>query len=129
MNREQFIEAVKDLLRNAGDVEALKAKDLYPDWEPGLALVQGTRILYGGKLYAVLQSHYSQPDWTPETAPSLFAEVLIPDPEVIPDWVQPESTNPYSKGDKVRHAGKIWVSDIDNNIWEPGVYGWTEVQA
>ena len=37
---------------------------------------------------------------------------------------QPDSTNPYSKGDKVTHNGKMWVSTIDNNVWEPGVYGW-----
>ena len=41
-------------------------------------------------------------------------------------WEQPESTNPYMKGDKVTHAGKTWVSTIDNNVWEPGVYGWEE---
>ena len=23
--------------------------------------------------------------------------------------------------------GKTWVSLVDNNVWEPGVYGWTEV--
>ena len=29
----------------------------------------------------------------------------------------------------IRHvAGKTWVSDIDNNVWEPGVYGWTEAE-
>ena len=59
--------------------------------------------------------------------PSLFARVLIPDPEVIPEWVQPDSTNPYAKGDKVRHSGSVWVSDIDGNVWEPGVYGWTRM--
>ena len=29
----------------------------------------------------------------------------------------------------VTHGGKTWVSDVDGNIWEPGVYGWTEVSA
>lgn len=29
-------------------------------------------------------------------------------------------------GDKVAHNGKTWVSDVDNNVWEPGVYGWIE---
>ena len=42
---------------------------------------------------------------------------------MIPEWEQPESTNPYMKGDKVKHNDKTWVSDIDNNVWEPGVYG------
>jgi hypothetical protein len=53
--------------------------------------------------------------------------VLIPDPDVIPEWEQPDSTNPYMKGDKVAHNSKTWVSDVDNNVWEPGVYGWTEM--
>ena len=53
--------------------------------------------------------------------------MLIPEPETIPDWEQPESTNPYHKGDKVRHAGHVWVSDVDGNVWEPGVYGWTQL--
>jgi hypothetical protein len=51
-------------------------------------------------------------------------QVLIPDPETIPEWVQPGSTNPYMKGDKVTHNGSTWVSLVDNNVWEPGVYGW-----
>ena len=64
----------------------------------------------------------------PDTTPSLFAKVLIPDPETIPEWEQPDSTNPYNAGDKVSHNGKTWVSDIDNNVWEPGVYGWTKIE-
>jgi hypothetical protein len=27
---------------------------------------------------------------------------------------------------KVSHNDKHWVSDYDNNVWEPGVFGWTE---
>ena len=60
-------------------------------------------------------------------APSLFAKVLIPDTDTIPEWEQPDSTNPYAKGDKVTHNGKTWISTADGNVWEPGVYGWEEV--
>ena len=49
----------------------------------------------------------------------------------MPEWEQPDSTNPYMKGDKVTHNGKTWVSLIDNNVWEPGATGtaalWQEV--
>lgn len=69
----------------------------------------------------------SQETWTPPYASSLFAKVLIPDTDTIPEWEQPESTNPYAKGDKVTHNGKTWQSITDNNVWEPGVYGWEEV--
>ena len=61
----------------------------------------------------------------PDVSPSLWAKVLVEEGEILP-WEQPESTNPYSRGDKVTHDGKVWVSEIDGNIWQPGVYGWTE---
>ena len=47
--------------------------------------------------------------------------------KLIPEWEQPSSVNPYMKGDKVTHNGKTWESSIDNNVWEPSVYGWVEV--
>ena len=110
------------------EAEAVAATCLYPKWSgDSVQYTAGQRVQDDGILYTVLQAHTSQPDWKPADAPSLFAKVLIPDPTVIPEWEQPESTNPYSKGDKVTHNGKIWVSDIDGNVWEPGVYGWTEV--
>ena len=82
---------------------------------------------YDEILYKYLQNHTAQASWTPTDAPSLWAKVLIPTPAEIPEWEQPESTNPYMKGDKVKHNGKTWESTIDNNVWEPGVYGWGEV--
>lgn len=128
MNRSEFIEAIRMILTAAGDEEALKAKELYPDWKTEKEYKKDERVLYNGILFKCIQAHTSQETWNPADAPSLWAEVLIPDPEVIPDWKQPESTNPYMKGDKVKHNDKTWVSDIDNNIWEPGVYGWIEVE-
>ena len=112
------------------DAEAITATCLHPKWNgDGVQYTAGQRVQDDGILYTVLQAHTSQPDWKPTAAPSLFAKVLIPDPTVVPEWEQPESTNPYAKGDKVAHNGKTWVSDIDGNVWEPGVYGWTEVAA
>lgn len=122
-----FISALVTLREKATDEQALAAPALYPVWRSGIDYAAGIRVLYNGTLYKVLTAHTSQDDWTPDAAPSLFAKVLIPDETVIPEWEQPDSTNPYSTGDKVTHNGKTWVSDIDNNVWEPGVYGWTEV--
>lgn len=112
------------------DEQAVKSKALYPTWNgDSVEYSTGARVQYDGSLYKCLQAHTSQTAWTPTDAPSLWAKVLIVDPSVIPEWEQPDSTNPYSKGDKVTHNGKIWVSDIDGNVWEPSVYGWTEVEA
>lgn len=109
------------------DETSLRMVEYFPTPEATTYSV-GDRIQYNGVLYKCLQAHTAQADWTPETAPSLWAKVLIPDPEVIPEWEQPDSTNPYMKGDKVKHNGKTWISDIDGNVWEPGVYGWSEVE-
>jgi len=57
----------------------------------------------------------------------LWAKVLIPDENVIPEWEQPNSTNPYMKGDKVSYNGIIYESTVDNNVWAPNVYGWVTV--
>ena len=110
-----------------GDADALKIKTVYPAWSNSDHYVAGTKVLYADALYKCVQDHDAQPGWTPADSPSLWAEVLIPDADVVPEWRQPESTNPYMKGDKVTHNGSVWISDVDNNVWEPGFYGWTEV--
>ena len=125
---ESIVAALVKLRESATDELALSVPVLYPAWRSGVDYVAGQRVLHGGVLYKALQDHTSQDDWTPGAAPSLFAKVLIPDAETIPEWEQPDSTNPYSKGDKVTHNGKTWVSTIDNNVWEPGtVEYWKEV--
>lgn len=109
------------------DSEILNYPYFVEKWKSGKSYISGKRLEHNGTIYKVLQDHTSQDDWTPEAAPSLFTKVLIPDPNIIPEWEQPDSTNPYMAGDKVAHNGKTWESSIDNNVWEPGVYGWTEI--
>ena len=112
------------------DEQAAAVPALYSAWETGTAYNAGDRRTYGGVLYKCLQAHTSQDDWTPDVAVSLWAVVLIPDPEVIPDWVQPDSTNAYMTGDKVRYNGVVYRSLIDNNVWSPDAYpaGWEIVE-
>lgn len=109
------------------DNTALRMLEFYPQWATDTSYAAEFKVQYGGTLYKCLTAHTSQDAWTPDVSPSLFTKVLIPDANVIPEWEQPDSTNPYMAGDKVTHNGKTWVSDVDNNVWEPGVYGWTEV--
>ena len=130
MNRKEtlaFIESLKKLRASATDEQSADAPAVYPTWKVDIAYSVGDRILYKDILYKVLIAHTSQEEWMPDVVPSLFAKVLIPDVDVIPEWEQPGSTNPYMKGDKVTHNGKTWESTIDNNVWEPGVYGWVEI--
>jgi len=123
-----YRQIIERAAENLTDEQALQAPMLFERWRPDTEYKAGKRLYHDGVLYTVLQAHTSQATWTPDASPSLFAEVLIPDPTVIPEWVQPGSTNPYMKGDKVRHNEIVWVSIVDNNVWEPGVYGWEEVK-
>ena len=124
----KYRKLIEKVSANFTDEEALEVPMLFPRWNGNSQEYSvGDRIYHNGVLYKVLQAHTSQETWTPSDSPSLFAEVLIPDPQVIPEWKQPDSTNPYMTGDKVTHNGKTWISIIDNNVWEPGVYGWEEV--
>lgn len=123
---EMYRQIIETAAESLTDEQALEAPMLFERWEVGKAYTVGKRVYYDGVLYSVLQAHTSQASWAPDTAVSLFAMVLIPDPEVIPEWVQPDSTNPYMTGDKVTHNGYTWISTVDNNVWEPGVYGWNQ---
>lgn len=115
------------------DDQALKVTALYPLWDDAKTYAVGDRVRYAGNLYRCLTAHTAQAAWTPTDAHSLWAKVLTdPSGEILP-WVQPDSTNPYAKGDKVTHNGKTWESLVDNNVWEPGAIGteslWKEVAA
>lgn len=127
MTHNELVRFLKAAIVTANDEAALTGKDLYPLWNETAIYKKDQRVRFNNVLYKCLQAHTAQSTWTPKDAPSLWAKVLNPSPTEIPDWVQPESTNPYMKNDKVKHNGKTWVSTVDNNVWEPGVYGWTEV--
>ena len=119
---------IEHQMQTADEEIAVQAVSLYPIWKHGMDYSAGYRVQYNGVLYLVITEHQSQVGWTPDVSPSLFTKVLIPDPDVIPEWEQPESTNPYMKGDKVMYEGKVWISDMDSNVWVPGEYGWTIVE-
>ena len=130
----KILEKAMTATQSLTEAEAITATCLHPKWSgDSVQYTAGQRVQDDGILYTVLQAHTSQPDWKPAAAPSLFAKVLIPDPTAVPEWEQPDSTNPYMKGDKVKHNGKTWVSLVDNNVWEPGAVGtaalWQEVAA
>lgn len=124
---EALVNALVKLRGFASDEQAAEVPAAYPVWRSGVEYKANERILFNDILYKVLITHISQETWTPDVAPSLFAKVLIPDEDTIYPWEQPESTNLYMKGDKVLHNEKVWVSIVDNNSWEPGIYGWEEV--
>ena len=111
------------------DEDAIEAVQLFPNWSSEAAYLVDDKVNYNNILYRCLQSHAAQEAWTPEAAPSLWAKVLIPDSNVVPEWEQPDSTNAYSIGDHVMFEGVEYESLINNNIWSPAAYpaGWKAV--
>lgn len=123
---------IETLSASLDDEQALETVELFPIWKADTVYTAGDRVRYNDVLYKVLQGHTSQADWTPYTAFSLFARVLIPDPEVIPVWEQPSAENAYMKGDKVYFPtaeDDVYQSKIDNNVWSPADYpqGWQKL--
>lgn len=108
------------------DEEALEGVELFPAWAAGTEYERDVRVHYNGLLYRCVQAHTAQVDWAPDLAPALWTRVDDP-AEEWPEWRQPlGAEDAYNEGDKVSHNDKHWISDLDGNVWEPGVYGWTE---
>lgn len=120
--RQQIEKAAVSL----SDEDALAAPEMFPHWKPGMEVVADERMYYETKLYKVVQSHTTQEGWEPDKTPALFTEVAKPGE--IPVWKQPTGAqDAYMKDDKVHYPTKddpVYISLVDNNVWEPGVYGW-----
>lgn len=127
MNRQTAIKYRKRIEQAAlslSDEDALDVPEMFPHWRDGVELAVDDRIYYNDKLYRVVQAHTTQNGWEPDKVPALFTEIAKPGE--IPEWKQPTGAqDAYMAGDKVRHNGAVWISAVDNNVWEPGVYGWT----
>lgn len=120
---------VAGVRKGVSDLDKKFDDAVYPAWDGnGYEYFAGERVTYNEKYYRCIQSHTSQEDWAPDVAVSLW--VAVPDPAIEwPEWKQPAGAHDaYMKGDKVSHNEKHWISDIDNNVYEPGVYGWIEAE-
>lgn len=117
---------------NLPESNAMEVADLYEAYAIGKTYPVGYMFKYGvnadgeTQLYSVLQEHTSQEDWKPDETPSLYKAVGFTD-DGVSVWTQPlGATDAYMSGDVVEHNGTLWVSTVDNNVWEPGVYGWEQ---
>ena len=124
--RRLFVDqiAAKVKAEELTDAEVADAADLFPDWVSGIAVSVGEVYRWDGTLVEVVQAHTTQADWTPDVVPALFKVHRT----AVSEWVQPTGAqDAYQTGEQVTHNGSTWQSTIDANVWEPGVYGWSEV--
>lgn len=118
--RQMIVKASASL----SDADALEAIELYDLWKVDEDYFLDDRRRDGNVLYKCVQPHHSQAGWEPHLTPALWTVVSL---DEWPEWVQPTGVqDAYRIGDKVSHNDKHWISTADNNVWEPGVYGWDE---
>lgn len=109
-------------------VQAISVCALYDEWSgKGVKYTKGQWLRYGDDFVRVEQTHTSQPDWTPDAAPSLYT--LLPlAPDGIRIWERPtHAENAFDTGERCHHPGAdgdIWVSGRDGNTSEPGTDEW-----
>ena len=119
-------------LAESGSIDTVTAEEhveLFAPWVYPADYKTGNLRRYNGRLYKCISDHTSQADWAPDVAVSLWVHTSDP-AEEWPAWSQPVGAHDaYAKGAKVTHNGKKWTSDVDGNVWEPGVSQWTEVTA
>jgi len=120
IDTEQKAEAMAVL----GESLSLPEPEQKATWKAGEWVTAGIVRSHGGKQYTCLQAHVTQAGWEPPNVPALWSEVK----EEFAPWKQPLGAHDaYPAGAKVMHKGKTWLNTHGNgNIWEPGVYGWTE---
>lgn len=129
----EMSESISKAVESLDDEHSEAVKELFPFWSADVEYhkedkekgIPADRVQYGGLLYRCIQSHLSQADWTPDITPALWVRTST---EEWPEWVQPTGAHDaYAFGAKVSYNEKHWISNMDANVYEPGVYGWDEV--
>lgn len=118
---KEYRKAIDTFAKNQSDKTLIDNKAVFEFWRAGINAEKDKIYRYGENIYKCIQPHTTQEDWTPDITPALFNIVGG-------DWEEWEPGS-YAKGTKRKRFGKKWISNVDNNIWEPGaagVYTWDE---
>lgn len=116
------------------DEDALANSDLFPFWTENMAVEVDVKYRFWNAerdeiwLWKCVQGHTTQAGWEPYNTPALW--VRVGEEGQILKWVQPTGAHDaYQTGEKVYwpEPEDVWQSDLDGNVWEPGVYGWTKI--
>lgn len=110
--------------------EMMEVASVFPKYQVGKSYKVKDVFAYGenavgdAQLYQVLQDHTSSEEWKPDTAVSLYKAIGITE-DGYPEWVQPlGASDAYNTNDIVSYKGTLYISTVNANVWEPGVYGW-----
>lgn len=122
---DELRSALDEITAAMTDEEALENKVLFKLWKTDTAYQKDEKVRYGDNLYQCVQPHTSQADWTPPAVARAVAGSFL--------WLNTRNGRTHRGARRLRprasvtHNGKKGL-ELDGNTWEPGVYGWTEVQ-
>lgn len=108
------------------DITISEHAALFVVWTENWTGKAGTILQDEGALYRSIHDVGPGQNTKPSETPAMWTRIADP-AEEWPEWIQPIGAHDaYAMGAKVSHAGKHWTSDVDGNVWEPGVAMWTE---
>lgn len=111
------------------DATIAEHPDLFPKWDENWTGKQGTILQVNGILYRSIHDVGIGQNTNPAETPSMWTRIGSVDSEYL-EWSQPLGVHDaYALGDIVLHNGKKYSSTVENNVWEPGVYGWAEMEV
>lgn len=140
---ENTLDGISEQINNSADVTSIvfaalaqnetlddttisEHTDIFPKWDENWTGKKGSILFDNGRLYRLIHDIGKGQNVKPSDNPSIWTPIGNPNND-FNEWSQPLGAHDaYSKNDKVSHNNKKWISTVDNNVWEPGVYGWNE---
>ena len=111
------------------DATITEHPDLFPKWDENWTGKHGTILQMNGILYRSIHDVGIGQNTNPAETPSMWTRLGSAGDE-YPEWSQPLGVHDtYSLGTIVQHNSKKYRSTVENNVWEPGVYGWAETEV
>lgn len=123
---EQRLDAQLTAVAQVTEAEGKPWETALPQWVVNVAYEVDDVVERGSMSYQCIQAHTSNTTWPPEHTPALWNHYTPSEEGGPAPWVQPTGAHDaYTTGDRVTHNSATWLCDAANNVWEPGVYGWT----
>lgn len=127
---EQLRKALQMFAQTLDDEKAMEVATVYDAYEVGKKYKEKELFTYGTnnvgdpQLYRTVSEHTSQEDWKPDITRSLYTPIGLND-NGYTIWSQPTGAHDaFNEGDIVEHNGVLYISTMNGNVYEPGVYGW-----
>lgn len=95
------------------DNTALRMRQFYPEWEPGIVLAAGDRVRRADKLWKILQGHTTQAGWEPENVPALFERIDETHAGTLEDPIPYEGNMALAKGRYYYQEGRFFLCTRD----------------